>query len=91
MIGEFCIVRTYSAGVHMGVVKEVSGTAVYLENALRLWRWYGAFTLSEASVNGVGEQSRISCAVPKILLTQGIEVIPCSEKAIANLTRSRNG
>lgn len=91
MIGEFVIVRTYSAGVHMGVLRESSGTAVVLEDARRLWRWNRAFTLNEVSQHGVGEESRISSPVPRILLTQAIEVIPCSETAKANLSRSRNG
>lgn len=91
MIGEFCVVRTYTAGVHMGTVVEQNGTAVLLKDARRLYRWQGAFTLSEASQNGVAESSRISEPVPVILLTQAIEVIPCSEKAKLNLSRSRNG
>ena len=91
MIGEFVIVRTFSAGVHCGELLECSGTAVLLANARRIWRWTEAFTLNEVSVNGVGEDSRISQPVKKILLTQAIEVIPCEEKAIVNLKQSRNG
>ncbi len=90
-IGEFVIVRTYSAGVHMGILEECNGTAVILKDARRLWRWHGAFTLSEVSQNGCAEESRISQSVPMILLTQAIEVIPCSAKAEKNLKRSRNG
>lgn len=91
MIGEFVIVRTYSAGVHMGTLAECNGTAVLLKDSRRLWRWQKAFTLNEASQHGVAEESRISEPVPLILLTQAIEVIPCSEKARKNLIRSRNG
>lgn len=90
MIGEFVIVRTHSAGVHMGTLVEQSGTATLLHDARRLWRWSGAFTLNEAAVHGVGEDSRISEPVARILLTQAIEVIPCTPKAKANLSRSRN-
>ena len=91
MLNEFVVVRTYSAGVHMGTLVECNGTAVLLKDARRLWRWTKAFTLNEVSQNGVGEESRISEPVPLILLTQGIEVIPCSPKAKTNLSRSRNG
>jgi hypothetical protein len=90
MIGHFVVVRTYSAGVHMGILKECTDTAVTLTTARRLWRWSEAFSLHEVSQNGVGEDSRISMAIPIILLTQAIEVIPCSPKAIENLSRSRN-
>lgn len=89
MLGQFCIVRTYSAGVHMGVVVECNGTAVMLKNARRLWLWTGANTLNEASQNGVAKDSRISKPVPVILLTQAVEVIPCSDKARKNLEESR--
>src|SRR5262245_2583738 len=91
MIGEFVIVRTRDAGVHTGYLVESCGTAVTLSEARRLWRWTGAFTLNEISLYGCGEDSRISESVPRILLTQAIEVIPCSQQATANLRRSRNG
>lgn len=89
MIGEFCVVRTYSAGVHMGIVKECNGTAVLLADARRLWRWSGANTLNEVSQTGVGQGSRISKPVPLILLTQAIEVIPCSLLARKSLESDR--
>jgi len=91
MIGRFVVVRTFSAGVHMGYLRACVGTAVELTEARRLWRWNKAFTLNEISQKGCGEESRISEPVPEILLTQAIEVIPCSEIATTNLRRSRNG
>lgn len=91
MIGRFVIVRTYSAGVHMGYLQSCVGTAVELTESRRLWQWSNAFTLNEVSQKGCGEASRISEPVPEIILTQAIEVIPCSEIAIENLRRSRNG
>jgi hypothetical protein len=91
MIDSFVIVRTYSAGVHTGYLKQCNGTAVLLREARRVFRWSGAFTLNEMSQNGVSEESRISQPVPEILLTEAIEVIPCSAKAEENLKKSRNG
>lgn len=91
MIGEFVIVRTYSAGVHCGTLVECNGTAVLLEGARRIWQWKGAFTLNELSVKGCNQESRISQPVKRILLTQAVEVIPCEPEAVLNLTRSRNG
>lgn len=90
MIGEFVLVRTYSAGVHCGTLADCSGTVVVLTDARRVWRWKGANSLNELSIHGCDEEySRISESVPKIMLTQGIEVIPCSPKAQKNLSRSR--
>ena len=91
MIGEFVILRTNSAGVHMGTLREIHGTAALVEDCRRLWQWQGAFTLNEVALFGCAESSRISRPVPRILLTEVIEVIPCTKKATENLTRSRNG
>ncbi len=92
MIGEFVLVRTFSAGVHCGTLREIGGTCVLLEDARRVWRWRGANSLNELSQKGAAREfTRISDPVPRILLTQAIEVIPCSEGARADLTQSRWG
>lgn len=44
MVGKFCVVRSYSAGVFFGMVElvEQSGTGrqrVTLTNSRRLWKW----------------------------------------------------
>jgi hypothetical protein len=76
--GSLVIVRTYSAGVHIGTLGERSGTEATLHNAVRLWRWRGANTLNEVATKGVkrNEYTRISKPVPVIILTQVIEIIP---------------
>ena len=80
---KYCVIRTYSAGVHTGYVKERSGKEVTLINARRLWKWAGAFTLSEIAVNGVSKPNgcKFSVEVPEITLTEAIEIIPCTQKA----------
>lgn len=90
MIGEFVIVRTKNSGVHVGTLKESNGTAVLLTDTSRVWRWRGANSLHEMSLDGVDKDySRISKQVPRILLTEAIEVIPCTEKAKKNLSQPR--
>lgn len=81
--GKYCIIRTYSAGVHAGYLESKNGKEVVLRNARRLWRWAGAFTLSEISIDGVSkpEECKFSAAVDKIILTEAIEIIPCTDKA----------
>lgn len=105
MIGRYVLVRTFSAGVHMGTLRECNGTAVLLagDNAeqgeckpgdgspRRLWRWRGENTLHEVSQNGVAAGSRISEPVPEILLTEAIELIPCSDRARKSLETSQWG
>ena len=81
MVDTFCVVRTFSAGVHLGVVLAHEGKTVQLVSARRLWTWRGAFTLNEVANHGVKEGSRISAAVPLITLTEAIELIPASPAA----------
>lgn len=85
MIGKYVIVRTYSAGVHAGVLQARDGKEVTLKDARRLWYWKGAFTLNAIAEKGVGKGSKISVAVPEILVTEAIEVIPVTEAAEKNL------
>lgn len=88
--GPDVIVRTYSAGVHIGTIKERNGTEVVLVNSRRLWKWAGAFTLSAVAMNGVDRSdSRISISVPEIVLTQAIEIIPVAEGVDLSSTESK--
>ena len=75
--GSEVLVRTNSAGVHVGVLKSRAGREVVLEQARRIWSWTGAFTLFGVATKGVDRSgSRISVAVPEITLTEVIEIIP---------------
>ena len=82
---KYCVVRTYSAGVHIGYVEEF-GTKqpqyAKLINSRRLHQWSGAASLSQVSLDGVDSSSRIAMELPEIELTDVIEVIPCSLKAM---------
>lgn len=84
MIGKYVIVRTYSAGVHFGKLKSRKGKEVVLTSARRIWHWSGAFTLNSVATEGI-KDGRIPVAVPEILLTEAIEIIPCSAKAAKQL------
>ena len=64
---------------------DLNGKEVVLKNARRIWYWEGAFTLSAVATEGVSKSSKLSVEVPEILLTEAIEIIPCSEAASANL------
>ena len=79
--GPLTLVRTFSAGVHVGELVSEPGKLVTLKNARRIWRWRGANTLNEIAVEGVNrkENTRISKPVPEITLTEVIELIPVAE------------
>lgn len=83
-LGEHVVIRTYSAGVHVGTLIAIKETTVVLADARRIYKWGGAFTLSEIAVSGLTpDASRMAVAIPRILLTQAIEVLPTSELARA--------
>ena len=88
---KFVIVRTYSAGVHMGwlVRKEstLAGVEVTLENSRRIWKWAGAMTLSDLATNGSAnpENCKFPCEVSSVDLL-AIEILAVTEQAFDNLT-----
>lgn len=53
-IGQRVLVRTYSAGVHIGTLVSASETECHLKDALRLWKWEGGgLSLSAVAENGI--------------------------------------
>ena len=84
MVGRYVVIRTYSAGVHVGVLRSVSGKEVVLTNSRRIYTWLGAFTLSAVATTGI-KDGKMTVALPEIALTEAIEIIPCSADAETNL------
>jgi len=83
MLGKRCLIRTYSAGVHIGDVVWINpdnAMEVKLANALRLWRWEdGGLSLSAIANNGV-VKARLN-RTGEVMLTNAIEYIPTSAHA----------
>lgn len=81
------IIRTYSAGVHFGELKRRDGKEVELINARRLWYWSGAASLSQMALSGVSKpkECKFSVIVPKIILTEAIEIITCMQEAVISI------
>lgn len=79
------IVRTYSAGVHFGYLKSRDGKEVQLERSRRIWRWYGAWTLSEIAANGLDSAKSKVAAPVDIILTEAIEIIEATPAAVATI------
>jgi len=84
---QYVIIRTYSAGVHFGRLEERNGKEVKLSSARRIWSWSGAASLSQMAVDGVSNASgcKFSVTVPEIILTEAIEIIPATSKAIKSI------
>lgn len=80
---DYVIVRTYSAGVFAGNLQSRNGKEVTLLNARRIWYWDGAASLSQLAMEGTSkpENCKFPCEIDSIVLTEAIEIIPCTEKA----------
>ena len=80
---KYVLVRTYSAGVHIGYLEHFEGMQVTLIKSRRIWSWVGALSCSELATCGPSEpkKCKLSEEVPEITLTQAIEIIPIQNKA----------
>lgn len=84
VIGQFCIARCYSAGVHAGEVVSVDGENVVLKDSRRLWSWKAKDGVALSGVAQAGltaDKSKVDVLNPMIYLTGVCELIPCSDKA----------
>ena len=89
MTGMYCMVRTYSAGVFAGTVKERNGEEIVLTDARRIWYWDGAASLSQLATEGTNkpENCKFPGEVPAVLLLGVIEIIPITDVAKASIAR----
>ncbi len=80
---EYVMIRTYSAGVHCGWLKSREGKEVVLLDSIRIWKWSGAASLSQLSMEGTNDASNCKFGMPitSITLTEAIEVIGMTETA----------
>jgi hypothetical protein len=80
---RYVIVRTYSAGVFAGWLKTRMGQEVTLLNCRRLWRWFGAASLSQLAQEGTSKpnECKFPCEVSSHILTQAIEILDVTETA----------
>lgn len=80
---EYVLVRTYSAGVHVGYLESENGKEVTLRKSRRIWYWAGANTLSQLATEGTKKPSdcKFTIEVDSIRLKEAIEVIPCTKEA----------
>jgi hypothetical protein len=79
----YVIVRTYSAGVFAGYLKEREEKHAILVKARRIWYWDGAASLSQLAMEGTSKPNncKFPCEVDEVILTEAIEILTCTEKA----------
>lgn len=89
LLGKRVLVRTYSAGVHIGTLVSVNpdnAMECHLKDALRLWKWTdGGLSLSAVAHNGING-GRIN-RTDEVTLTNAIEYIPTTPEAEATYVK----
>jgi hypothetical protein len=83
---EYCIVRTYSAGVFIGYIQSRKDKEVKMLQARRIWYWSGAASLSQLAIEGSSKPKECKIAMPiEVILTEAIEIISVTQKAKNNI------
>jgi hypothetical protein len=85
--GKYVIVRGDRSGVFAGTLKAKEGREVELNDCRRIWYWDGAASISQLAVDGTSAAASCKFPVPvaSIVITDVIEIIPCTEKAEASI------
>lgn len=89
LIGKKVIVRCDRAGVFYGTLSARNGQEVEMLDVRRLWQWSGAATLSQLALEGVKRpyNCRFTMQVKSMVLLEAIEIIPCTDEAVANIDK----
>lgn len=77
-IGKEVIIRTYSAGVWFGVLKQKAGNEVILSKARRMYKWLAkeSISLSGVARHGIKQEDSKICGEVDSVWLEAIEIIP---------------
>ena len=91
MIGKKVIVRGSHSGVFFGTLKREDGQRVEMADVRNIWYWSGAATLLQLAAEGVKNPGmcKFSREVESLTLLDAVEIIPCTDEAIANIEAVR--
>lgn len=83
MENKYYILRGDRSGVFFGQIAERNGREVKLRNVRKLWFWSGACAEEQLAVDGVAnpDDCKFTVVVPEMVITDAIQIIPCSDKA----------
>lgn len=87
MMNKKVIIRGDRSGVFFGTLVKKEGREVTLEKCRRLWYWAGAASISQLATDGTSRPSgcQFTVTVDRIAILDAIEIIPCTDKAIASI------
>ena len=87
MKGKKVIVRANEAGVFFGTLKEKNEKSVIMTDVRKIHYWEGAAAVEQIAADGIkkSESSRLTVVVSEMEIENPVQIIPCTEGAIANL------
>lgn len=86
-IGKEVIIRTYSAGVWFGVLKQKAGNEVILTKARRMYKWWAkeSISLSGVARHGIKQDDSMICGELDSVWLEAIEIIPVAGNAAESI------
>ena len=86
-IGKEVIIRTYSAGVWFGVLKQKAGNEVILTKARRMYKWWAkeSISLSGVARHGIKQDGSKICGELDSVWLEAIEIIPVTGNAAESI------
>lgn len=86
-IDQEVIIRTYSAGVWFGVLKQKAGNEVILTKARRMHEWWAkeSISLSGVARYGIKQDGSMICGELDSVWLQAIEIIPVTGSAATSI------
>ena len=86
-IGKEVIIRTYSAGVWFGVLKQKASNEVILTKARRMYKWWAkeSISLSGVARHGIKQDDSKICGELDSVWLEAIEIIPVTGNAAESI------
>ena len=89
LIGKKVIVRSDRAGVFFGTLSNYDSESKEAEisQVRQIWSWRGAASLMQMAAEGVKrpDECRFTVTLESIIVTEVIEILPCTDNAIKNI------
>ena len=85
--GKRVIVRGNYSGVFFGYLVSRENSEAHLRECRRIWCWDGVASISQLATEGTKKPDgcKFTVAVEDIIITDIIEIIPCTDEAVKNL------
>ena len=86
----YSVIRCANSGVFFGIIGPLTGPlgrTAEITNARNLYSWKGAASLMQLGLEGVKDPGgcQFTVTVPKITVTDVIQVVPCTAEAEASI------